>query len=253
MTEELNPFSLHGKRILITGASSGIGRQCAIQCSLMGAKVILIGRNNDRLEETLHLLSGKGHGSLIMDLNDINSSFVKDLVSEYGIFDGFIHSAGIEKTLPVKNLKTSDYEEVMKINAFSAFEIIKQLSSKKHLNDGGSIILISSITSLIARGGVCAYSASKGAINSAVRVIAIELSKRKIRVNSISPGTILTSMMRNYLNNLSEEEQKKRIAGFPLGLGNPEDIANGCVFLLSDASRWVTGTNLVIDGGYTAM
>lgn len=119
------------------------------------------------------------------------------------------------------------------------------------MNNGGSIVFISSITSVIARGGLTAYAASKGALNSGARVMALELSKRRIRVNTISPGTILTPMMTEYLSSLSEEDANKRKSGFMLGLGEPTDISNACIYLLSDASRWITGQNLVVDGGYT--
>lgn len=247
-----NPFSLANKTILITGASSGIGRQCAIDCSKMGAKVVLVARNEERLKETLSEMEGDGHKLYPFDLNKTNDikSFVTQIVAECGKINGLIHAAGIEKTKPIKILTTEDYEEVFRINALSGFELVRQLSGK-NMEHGGSIVMISSITSVIGRGGVAAYSASKGAINSAVRVMALEFSSKKIRVNSISPGTILTPMMQNYLAGLSEEDYQKRIDGFPLGLGQTTDISNACIYLLSDASRWVTGQNLIVDGGYT--
>ena len=246
-----NPFSLEGKRIIITGASSGIGRQCAIDCSRMGAEVIMIGRNIERLQETSGMLAGKGHCSISMDVTDIQSTFIQDIVNQFGTIDGFIHAAGIEKTLPFKLLGQSDYQDILDVNVLSAFEISRQLTSRKYMNNGGSIVFISSITSVIARGGLTAYAASKGALNSGARVMALELSKRRIRVNTISPGTILTPMMTEYLSSLSEEDANKRKSGFMLGLGEPTDISNACIYLLSDASRWITGQNLVVDGGYT--
>ena len=248
-----NPFSLSGKKILITGASSGIGRQCAINCSKMGAVVALVGRDEKRLQETLVQMEGDGHLICPADLTILESikPLVQDIASKIGSLDGFIHSAGIEKTLPVKSLKPSDYEEIFKVNALSAFEIVRYLSSSKNLNQGGSIVLISSITSVIGRVGVSAYAASKGAIVSAVKTMALELAKRNVRVNAVSPGTVLTPLMQSYLSQISEEERQKRVEGFPLGLGEPADVANACIYLLSEASRWVTGQNIVIDGGYT--
>lgn len=248
-----NPFSLSGKKILITGASSGIGRQCAINCSKMGAVVALVGRDEKRLQETLVQMEGDGHLICPADLTLLESikPLVQDIASKIGPLDGFIHSAGIEKTLPVKSLKPSDYEEIFKVNALSAFEIVRYLSSSKNLNQGGSIVLISSITSVIGRVGVSAYAASKGAIVSAVKTMALELAKRNVRVNAVSPGTVLTPLMQSYLSQISEEERQKRVEGFPLGLGEPADVANACIYLLSEASRWVTGQNIVIDGGYT--
>lgn len=252
--ESFNPFSLEGKIIIVTGASSGIGQQCAIDCSKMGAKVVLIARNEERLRETLGLMHGSGHFYYTFDLQNINGikDLVLSIVDKAGKIDGFVHAAGVEKTLPVKLLIPEEYENIFRVNTLSAFEFVHHFSNKKYFNDKGHIVFISSITSVIGRGGVAAYAASKGAMVSAVRTMALELAQKEICINCISPGTILTPLMKNYLSTLSEEEQKKRIAGFPLGVGNPEDISNMCIYLLSNASRWVTGQNFIIDGGYTA-
>lgn len=248
-----NPYSLKNKTILITGASSGIGRQCAIDCSKMGAKVIIVARNEERLKETLNEMQGSNHSFEIFDLNNLQQikDFISSIVIKYGKFDGFIHAAGIESTKPIKLLKTDDFETTFRINALSGIEFVKHLSSTKNFNKSGSIIFISSITGVIARTGVAAYSASKGALISASRVLALELSKREIRVNCISPGTILTPLMENFLSSLTEEQRKARVSGFPLGLGKTTDVSLACIFLLSDASRWITGQNIIIDGGYT--
>lgn len=255
MDKQFNPFSLKGKTILVTGASSGIGRQCAIDCSKMGAKVVAVARNQERLDETLSLMESVGHSSYSYDLCNTEGigKLVQKIVSECGRFDGMVYAAGIEKTLPSRLLKPSDYEEVFRINTLSAFEMTRNVCSMKNINKsgGGSIVLIASITAVIARGGTAAYSASKGALVSTARVLAQEFSNRKIRVNCISPGTVLTPMMQNYLEKLSEEDYKKRVGGFPLGLGETTDISNACVYLLSDASRWITGQNLIVDGGFT--
>lgn len=248
-----NPFSLEGKNILITGASSGIGRQCAISCSQMGATVVLVARNEERLIETLEQMVGEEHIYRIFDLEDIDniSVLIEGIVTNIGKIDGFIHAAGIEKTSPVKLLTPNDYERIFKVNSLSAFEFVHQFSNKKYFNDGGHIVLISSIAAVIGRGGVSAYAASKGAMISAVRSMAIEFAKKRICVNCVSPGTVLTPLMQNFLSTLSEKDYQKRIDGFLLGLGETEDVANACVYLLSDASRWVTGQNLIVDGGYT--
>ena len=170
----------------------------------------------------------------------------------HGKLDGFIHAAGIEKTLPVKLLSIDDYETLFRVNTLSAFEFIRCFSNKKFFNDNGHIVLLSSITSIIGRGGVAAYAASKGAMVSAVRSMALELARKGICINCVSPGTILTPMMQDFLSTLSEEDYKKRIDGFPLGLGEVTDVSQLCLFLLSNASRWITGQNIVIDGGYTS-
>lgn len=250
---EFNPFSLNGKKIMITGASSGIGRQCAIDCSKMGATVVLIGRDESRLQETLSQMEGDGHLVCSVDLNQLENikPLVQNVVSKLGPLDGFIHSAGVEKTLPIKSLKPSDYEDIFRVNTLSAFEFVRYLSGSKNFNQGGSIVLISSITSIIGRVGVSAYAASKGAIVSAVKTMALELAKRSVRINAVSPGTVLTPLMHSYLGQIPEEERQKRVEGFPLGLGEPSDVANACIYLLSDAARWVTGQNIIVDGGYT--
>ena len=248
-----NPFTLKEKTIIVTGASSGIGRQCAIDCSKMGAKIILIARNQERLEETLCSLDNNDHQVYSYDLTQIDGikDLVNEIVSSNGKINGLIHAAGIEITKPIKLLEPCDFEMIYRTNNLSGFELMRQLSSIKNMNKGGSIIFISSITAIIGRSGVAAYAASKGAMISATKTFALELAKRQIRVNCISPGTILTPMMQNYLNDLDEISRQKRVDGFPLGLGETTDISNACIYLLSDASRWITGQNIIIDGGYT--
>ena len=248
-----NPFTLKEKTIIVTGASSGIGRQCAIDCSKMGAKVILIARNQERVEETLGSLDNNDHQVYSYDLTQIDGikDLVNEIVSSNGKINGLIHAAGIEITKPIKLLEPCDFEMIYRTNNLSGFELMRQLSSIKNMNKGGSIIFISSITAIIGRSGVAAYAASKGAMISATKTFALELAKRQIRVNCISPGTILTPMMQNYLKDLDEISRQKRVDGFPLGLGETTDISNACIYLLSDASRWITGQNIIIDGGYT--
>lgn len=253
MDKLFNPFSLEGKTIVVTGASSGIGRQCAIDCAKMGAKIIAIGRNQERLDETVIEMEGNGV-SYSYDLSNIEciKELIGRIVEKHGKIDGFIHAAGIEVTNPVKLSKPEEFESLFHVNCLSAFEIVKQLCSIKTFNKGGSIVLISSISGVIARKGLSAYAASKGALMSAARVMALEMAHREVRVNTVSPGTILTPMMQKALDGMKEEERKARIDGFPLGLGQTTDISNACIYLLSDASRWVTGQNLIVDGGYTA-
>ena len=249
-----NPFTLENKTILITGASSGIGRQCAIDCSKMGAKVVLVARKEERLIETLSYMVGEGHLVCPYDLNNLDGikGLVSGVVSSIGKLDGFIHSAGIEVTKPLQLLTVEDYETVLRVNTLSGFEFVHQLASIKNMNKGGAIVLIASISGVIGRGSVAAYSASKGALISACRSMALEFAKKQIRVNCISPGTVLTPLMQSFLETLDEEKRARRIEGFPLGLGETSDISNACIYLLSDASCWVTGQNLIVDGGYTA-
>lgn len=252
MDNPFNPFSLKEKTILVTGASSGIGRQCAIDCSKMGAMVVAIGRDQERLDSVVSEMLGNGcsYSFDLSNLADIKE-LIDAIVEDHGKLDGFIHAAGIEITNSVKLTKSEEYESLFRVNCLSAFEIVKNLCGIKTFNRGGSIVLISSISGIIARKGLVAYAASKGALMSAARVMAMEMATREIRVNTVSPGTILTPMMQKALDEMTEEDRKKRIDGFPLGLGKTTDISNACIYLLSDASRWVTGQNIIVDGGFT--
>ena len=257
----MDPFSLENKNILITGASSGIGKVCAIECARAGANLILLGRDTERLTTTYDdvivnsKITNQIHLMYVLDFDldqERISEVIAEAVSRVGKISGFIHAAGIEKTLPVSAMKPGDYENLFRVNVVSGFELVKYISKKKNIADSASFVFISSITSVIGRSGLSGYSATKGAIVAAVRSMAIELANKNIRVNSVSPGTVLTPMMANYLDSIPVEEQEKRKEGFPFGLGEPEDIAYACIYLLSEASKWVTGQNLVIDGGYTA-
>ena len=252
MEKQYNPFSLEGKTILVTGASSGIGRQCVIDCAKMGANIVAMGRNEERLIELVAGIEGRGvcYSFDLADLNGIKN-IISSIVNENGKIDGFIHSAGIEVTNPLKLTKKEDFESLFRVNCLSAFEIVKHLCGVKTFNNGGSIVLISSITGIIARKGLSAYAASKGALISGAKVLALEMASRRIRVNTVAPGTILTPMMQKVLDSMSDNDKRKRVEGFPLGLGHTTDISNICIYLLSDASHWVTGQNFVIDGGYT--
>jgi len=248
-------FQLSGKNILITGASSGIGKACAVICAQAGANVLLVGRDIGRLDEVKSQIEISGRKAVVAAVNLADTDMIEEtmakFVVQWGKCDGFIHSAGIEKTLPMANLKQIDYIDVMKINTFAGFELCRILSKKKYGNDGSSFVLISSITSMIGRAGLTAYCASKGAINAGIRSIALEIAPKKMRINAICPGTILTPLMMKFLNTLTPEERDQRNKGYPLGLGECSDVAHLALFLLSDQARWMTGQSIVIDGGYT--
>lgn len=249
-----SPFSLKSKKILITGASSGIGRECAILCSKMGAEVILIARNEERLNNTFSQLHGDGHQLIVCDITKYAelAAIVDSTVSDGKKITGFIHSAGIELTKPLKMMKTSDYEDIFSINVFAGYELAKIISNKKYSDDAASFIFISSIMGIVSNSALTAYSSTKGALISGCRSMAIELSKRRIRVNTISPGYIKTKLLLNTSEKLSIEQLNVLEDKHLLGLGTPDDVANASVFLLSDASKWVTATNLIVDGGYSA-
>jgi len=253
----VNPiFNLNNKNIIVTGASSGIGRQCVITFSQLGANVILIARNKERLEETYNRLKKGNHLIISQDITEYDKleEVVNTTVDKIGKISGFVHSAGIEMTLPLRNMQPSYYEKMFSINVIAGFELARIISKKKYFDEkGASFVFISSIFGIISQPAIVAYSSSKGALVSGVKAIALELALKKIRVNCISPGQIeSTSMSEDIFEKLSEEEKIKRINLYPLGLGKPVDVANACTFLLSNASHWITGTNLIVDGGYSA-
>ena len=250
-----NPFSLKNKNILITGASSGIGRQCAIIFSQLGANIILIARNEERLKGIFNKLEKGNHLVFSQDITEYNKleEIVRYSVEKVGRISGFVHSAGIEMTLPLRSMQPSYYEKMFSINVIAGFELAKIISKKKYINkDWASFVFISSVMGIVGNPALIGYSASKGALISAIKSMALEFISKNIRVNCISPGHVETEMASKLFEKLSEESKKSIIDMHPLGLGKPEDIANTCVFLLSDAARWITGTNLIVDGGYSA-
>lgn len=253
-----NFFSLEGKHILITGASGGIGRQCAISCSKQGARVSLLGRNKDRLEETLKEMFGEEHLVLPFDLSGCEEydKLVSAMVNDLGAIDGFVHAAGIESTIPLPLLRPKVYKEHFDVNVIASFELARILSKKKYLNLTGSspsFVFIASVMGELGQVGKTAYCASKGALVNGVRALALELSGKNIRLNSISPGLIGDSPMgQELLDQVPEGARRDIVASHPLGLGTTQDVANAVIFLLSDSSRWITGTNMIVDGGYSA-
>jgi len=244
----MNPFSLENKNVIITGASSGIGESVAIETSRMGAKLIINGRNEKRLNNTFKQLSGNNHKIIVADLYKIED--INALTENLPNLDGLVLCAGIIKTIPVRNIPDSSILDIFQTNIFSSIQLIKRLLKSKKINKEASIIFISSIASTNAKIGNSLYSASKGAVNSFSKVLALELSSRKIRVNCIQPGFIKTRILDSGI--ITNEQIEENMKHYPLGIGKPTDIAYACIYLLSDASKWVTGTNLVVDGGYTA-
>jgi NAD(P)-dependent dehydrogenase (short-subunit alcohol dehydrogenase family) len=251
-----NPFSLKGKNIIVTGASSGIGRQCAISCSEMGARVVLFGRNNERLKETLNLMHNSS-AHLIISIDLVEYKKVEEVIisvaAKVGKIHGLINCAGISTTLPAKYVTPDKMDEYFHMNVHSAINLTRIVIRQSIISEeGGSIIFISSVMGSAGENGKSLYSMTKGALLAGSRSLAIELAPRNIRVNCISPGVVDSPMSKSSLYSRNEESLNK-IKGFhPLGLGQPEDVANACIYLLSDASKWVTGTNLFVDGGYTA-
>lgn len=244
-----NPFSLEGKTILVTGASSGIGQATAIECSKMGAKIIICGRNQERLQETLSHLEGDGHSTFEGDL--LEQETIERLVKEVPQLDGVVLSAGRGLTLPFQFCTREKFDDIFNINFFSPVEILRLLSKKKKLNQNCSVVVIVSIggTKRFSVGN-SVYGSAKAALDSMIHFCAQELASKKVRVNGICPGMVNTPLIRK--GTLTEEQLKEDMDKYPLKrYGEPEDIANGAIYLLSDGSSWVTGHSLVIDGGVT--
>ena len=242
-------FSLEGKTILVTGASSGIGRAAAIECSKMGAKVIITARNEERLSQTLSELEGGGHQMFLCDLN--NEEAIDKMVGDLPELQGLVNNAGFTKILPVQFLSSEEINSVFQVNTVAPMILLQKLLKKKKLKKGASVVFTSSLAGM----GVCTvgnsmYSASKGAVSAFVRCVALELAQKNIRVNAVCPGMVDTGILDS--GTLTKEQLDEDMRNYPLGrYGTPEDIAWAMIYLLSDASSWVTGDNLIIDGGLT--
>lgn len=248
-----NPFSLEGKKILVTGASSGIGRGIAIECSKLGAHLILNGRNEERLKETIEQMEGADHKILVADLS--KQSEIERMADALPEIQGWVNSAGIPKISPIKFFNRSDVEEILNVNTIAPMMLLSSLQKKKKMKRGGSVVFISAATgAFVGSVGDTSYCATKGAINGFLKGAALELAPKGIRVNSVNPGLIPTEIL-GLSNAISGEEHHIEVMknSYPLGrLGTPQDIAYACIYLLSDASSWVTGTALLVDGGYVA-
>lgn len=246
-----NPFSLSGKNILVTGASSGIGRQIALNTAKMGAALCITGRSKERLEETFQQLEkNEGHQQVPADLNVAGD--IGLLAGSVTPLDGVVLCSGIMKTLPFKFINEAELNNVMQTNFTSPVILLNNLVKNKKIKKNASIVFISSIGgNIIGTKGNAMYSASKGAINAIQKVIALELAPQGIRVNNISPGMVKTEMWNVGEAAITQEQLAEDEKKYPLGYGNVDDVANASIYLLSDASKWVTGTTLVLDGGFS--
>lgn len=250
MTDQgFNPFSLDGKKILVTGASSGIGRATAIECSRLGAEIIAVGRNEQRLAETMVMLGGENHGVVNCDL--CNDSQLESLIDSVPKLDGVVLAAGIVEMRPFMFASQDKYEEIFKTNLFSPLQFIRLLIKKKKFNKGFSIVAISSVAGKEDFvPGNCIYGSGKAALSSALRYAALELAPKQIRINTVSPGMILTPMHTE--GDVTEEQLSAFVSKLPIARwGMPEEVAHAAVYLLSDASAYMTGSDIRIDGGLT--
>lgn len=241
--------------VMVSGASSGIGRAIAVKLAQCGARVALLGRRTDMLQETAKLCGDPSRTHVVtIDLTHQDSigPAVAELVSRVGRLYGLCHCAGVVQTLPLAASKPERVKAMMDLNFVSGVELARALTRRDALDEqGGSILWIASIYAHVGAPGQIAYCATKGAIVAAVRAMALELAPRKVRVNAISPGLVKTAMTEASGSRMSEEQWAKIAGMHPLGIGRPEDVARAAAFLLDPANVWVTGTDLVVDGGYT--
>jgi NAD(P)-dependent dehydrogenase (short-subunit alcohol dehydrogenase family) len=242
-----NPYTLEQRTILVTGASSGIGRQTAIECARLGAKVIVSGRNAERLQETLDILEGEGHLVLPCDL--ANTDDIHELAVSLPRIDGLVSNAGYTQLQPIPFLKADTLGQLFQVNTLAPILLLKELLKERKLAKGGSVVFTSSLDGIGATTMAnSAYAATKGALSAFTRAAALELAGRRIRVNAVCPGMVATHILDG--TGITDEDVQADLENYPLGrYGEPRDVALAITYLLSDAAAWLTGHNLIIDGG----
>lgn len=237
-------FSLEGKVVLVTGASSGLGKQIAISCARRGARVVITGRDGSRLQQTFDLLDGEGHMQVLAEqtLTQDRTALVKAIPA----LNGIVHCAGKQMLSPIRLLSEALMTQMYEVNFLAPVMLTQQLLQAKKLAPGSSMVFMLSTSAHIGTSAVGPYSAMKSGLLGIIRCLAMEQGKHRMRVNGISPSVVPTTMWGDDEQSAPLQAQRAR---HPLGLGTPEDVANAAIYLLSDASRWVTGTSLVMDGG----
>jgi len=247
-------MDLSGRIVLVTGASSGIGRDTAVLLSELGARLVLTGRDPARLDDTLAELAGRGHSVEPFDLRTADGipGWVRTIASKTGPLGGLVHCAGVHSHRPLRILDAEKFEEVQRINVTASMMLAKGFRQKGCCTAGASIVLLSSVAGLVGQPGIAAYAASKAAVSGLTRCLAVELAAERIRVNCIAPAMVKTEMAEHLFRSLTAEQVISIELEHPLGIGRPRDVANAAAFLLSDAARWITGSILVVDGGFTA-
>lgn len=246
--------NLTNKKIIVTGASSGLGRTTAAMLSQVGTSVCLIDRDQSGLEATLSLMKSDNHHIVCADLSNFENynNLFEQIAEKMGRLDGLIHYAGIRKTLPLKAMKIEALQEMLNINLLAFMELVKYFTKKKYINEeGASIVGISSVSSLRGSPALSGYACSKAALEGAMRSLACEFASKKIRINCIAPGFVMTPMNKEVMKALPQDAVDQVIKNHPLGIGTPKDVANLVIFLLSEESRWITGTTMIIDGGFS--
>jgi len=247
----INPFSLSGRTILVTGASSGIGYETCKIIAALGGRVIATARNENNLSNLINELEPGEHVYICGDI--ANPEDRTALIQKIPLIDGLVHSAGTVSLAPLKFIKEDVMDTIYNVNYKSAVLLMQELVKRKKINKGASIVLVSSIAGLFGMKGNGMYAGTKGALMSASRVFANELAAQQIRVNCVAPGMVKTAITEETIRQLSKEVVEADEAKYPLGYGEPEDVANPISFLLSNASKWITGQTLVLDGGRTCI
>ena len=249
-----NPFSLEGCAVLVTGASSGIGQCVAVRASQRGARLLLLGRDEERLNETRDMMEGEGHVILSLDLREAGEVEPRlgEALKDIGPLHGLVHSAGVAPTTLLRDETPEHMESIMRTNWLAFMMLAKAVCRRGRYASGLSVVAVASITAAIGQAGLSAYGASKGALIAAVRSLAAEYAPRGIRFNCVSPAPVDTPMQRQTRERLGEDwYQREVLDRAKLGTLAPEDVADPVIFLLSNASRRITGTNMIVDGGYS--
>lgn len=246
-----NIFSLKGRNILVTGASSGIGFETCKTIAALGGNVIATARNEANLKSLINELGDERHKSIVADITSPEDR--ENLVKSIDGIDGLVHSAGIVLLAPLKFIKEETMDKIYEVNYKSVVLLMQILVKQKKINKGASIVFVSSVAGLFGMKGNGMYAGTKGALIAAANVFANELATQKVRVNCVAPGMVRTAITAESINQLSAEVIAADEAKYPLGYGNPEDVAQPISFLLSPASKWITGQTLVLDGGRTSV
>lgn len=248
------PDLLAGKRMFVTGASSGLGRATAIGLSRLGATVAICGRDEGRLAETATRLDGDRHLLVPATIADTDGTaeLVRDVAKRFGLLDGVFHAAGISLTMPVRLTKQKSVDDTFGPSVFGAFGIARAAGQKNVMAERSSIVLMSSISAERGHNGMMIYSAAKSAVHGLVRSAAVELAGKGVRVNALIAGAVYTEMYAREVERMGPDWIASVGAKHPLGFGETDDITNAVVFLMSDAGKWITGTTMTVDGGYTA-